>query len=425
VFAGPRSNYLFESPDIFAGPDGYLRVTNITDGTVDYVLFVERLEFADQTILTSTITGTRGTYLDETFSGTSAADSLAGSFGNDVINGLAGNDSLLGGVDWLFHDPGNSGNDILNGGAGDDWLDGGDGNDIINGGEGVDRTLLVFQSDQAVNFTLSANPTLTTQFGSKTLSSIEGADIGGGDLADTITGGSAHDFVSGAGGNDTINGVGGDDWLDGGNGDDRVFGGAGNDQITGGDDNGADILTGGGGNDWLIGAGGDDRLEGNQGADILVGGAGSDRLSGGSGADIFAFGQAVLGTSRAGQHDLIVDFQRGSDKIDLSALYTDHAIGAVSAGSAAAGETVGDYGIVYNISSGRTVVYGDNDGVAGADFVIELSGSIALARSDIIGTEADWNTATGGIDYHAGDGFLHSDVTGAPYYWFFSIGVDA
>jgi Ca2+-binding RTX toxin-like protein len=75
--------------------------------------------------------------------------------------------------------------------------------------------------------------------------------------------------------------------------------------------NGDDTLHGNGGNDYLIGGIGADILDGGNDNDILVGGAGIDKLTGGAGADHFRF-EAL---SEGGDH--IVDFQHGTDSIDL------------------------------------------------------------------------------------------------------------
>jgi len=71
-------------------------------------------------------------------------------------------------------------------------------------------------------------------------------------------------------------------------------------------------LTGGAGRDQLIGGSGNDRLEGGAGNDILFDGAGVDTLIGGAGADVFIF-------HADGAIDTILDFERGIDRIDLSA----------------------------------------------------------------------------------------------------------
>jgi Ca2+-binding RTX toxin-like protein len=74
---------------------------------------------------------------------------------------------------------------------------------------------------------------------------------------------------------------------------------------------GDDALTGTPGADMLIGFSGNDTLTGGAGDDVLIGGTGANRYIGGPGADTFVI-------SGGGQTDLIVDFQRGIDRIDLS-----------------------------------------------------------------------------------------------------------
>ena len=91
-----------------------------------------------------------------------------------------------------------------------------------------------------------------------------------------------------------------DDLVKGNDEDNVVHGGDGNDEVRG--RQGDDVLTGDDGNDLLKG-GKDD--------DTLLGGAGRDDLKGGRGKDIFAF---------EAEKDAILDFVRGKDLIDLSAI---------------------------------------------------------------------------------------------------------
>ncbi|GGX70322.1 hypothetical protein GCM10007385_44160 [Tateyamaria omphalii] len=72
-------------------------------------------------------------------------------------------------------------------------------------------------------------------------------------------------------------------------------------------------VAGGHGDDYLNGGTGDDVLTGNAGDDVLFDGAGADTLSGGAGADLFILADDA-------DTDVILDFQRGVDRIDISAI---------------------------------------------------------------------------------------------------------
>lgn len=67
-----------------------------------------------------------------------------------------------------------------------------------------------------------------------------------------------------------------------------------------------------------VGGKGDDALIGNHVANRLKGGAGADRLSGGAGADTFVYEHAS--DSTPDNPDVILDFESGADKIDVSAV---------------------------------------------------------------------------------------------------------
>ena len=150
------------------------------------------------------------------------------------------------------------------------------------------------------------------------------------------------DTIRGYGGNDVLKGLGDDDKLYGGSGDDTLYGGLGNDLLSGqkGNDrlyggSGDDTLYGGLGNDLLSGQKGNDRLYGGSGDDTLYGGLGNDLLSGGNGNDILVGGRGADVLRDRGGNDLfrynrvsdstrfsrdIIDFNRGFDRIDLSAI---------------------------------------------------------------------------------------------------------
>lgn len=225
--------------------------------------------------------------------GDAGDDTLDGGSGADMLNGGAGNDKLAGGdgQDALL---GHAGNDDLGGGAGDDWLDGGAGNDLLDGGSG-DDTLLGGSGDD----------TLVGGDGNDSLAGDAGDDL--------INGGAGDDELDGGTGNNTLDGGSGNDALTGGSSNDALSGGAGNDTLDGGASN--DALDGGAGADTLVGGGGADVLKGGAGDDTLIGGEGKDRLTGGEGSDTFVFRPTDL-TSGA---DLILDFELGRDRIDVSA----------------------------------------------------------------------------------------------------------
>ena len=188
---------------------------------------------------------------------------------------------------------------------------------------------------------------------------------------------------------------------------------SGNDVVQGGDGN--DIISGGDGNDRLFGAAGDDRLVGSSGDDILAGGDGEDKLTGSSGRDIFVFTDTEIGTTRLGEHDTITDFKQGEDKIDISALYDGGMFGGVHSGSATQAANATGYKVYFFTENGKTWIMGDTNGVAGAEFAIELSGSYKLKGADFVAnqsfvsSQAQWAAATGGLDYiqhHQEDYFL-------------------
>ncbi|HOZ31281.1 MAG TPA: calcium-binding protein, partial [Tabrizicola sp.] len=101
--------------------------------------------------------------------------------------------------------------------------------------------------------------------------------------------------------------------------------------LRGGDE--AATLTGGTGGDMIDGGAGDELIQGGAGNDILIDGDGADTLSGGAGADIF-----VLAADSA--TDVIVDFQLGVDKIDLSAWGRIHSLAALTITATATGALI-------------------------------------------------------------------------------------
>ncbi|HEY9640394.1 MAG TPA: SGNH/GDSL hydrolase family protein [Coleofasciculaceae cyanobacterium] len=174
----------------------------------------------------------------------------------------------------------------------------------------------------------SANDVIDGLEGNDSLSGLRGND--------RIEGRQGNDKLFGVQGDDTLSGGDGTDFLNGGQGDDIAFGGTGNDQLLGQvgndilvGDAGKDLILGGQGNDYLLGGEGQDALWGNEGQDIINGGSGKDLLLGGLGNDRLDGGadsdrlKGGLGNDqfvyRPGSgSDVILDFQKGADKIDLT-----------------------------------------------------------------------------------------------------------
>lgn len=253
-------------------------------------------------------------------------DTFNGSAFNDVILGYAGNDALNGA----------GGNDVLNGGAGNDVLNGGTGADNMTGGLGNDTYIV----DSAADVTIETS-TLATERDT-VMSSVTRA-LGANLENLTLTGAGA---INGAG--NALN----------------------------------NILTGNAANNILSGGLGSDVLSGGAGNDILAGGAGRDVLTGGAGADRFNF--SLISDSAVGiNRDVIADFVRGTDKINLSA------IDAVSATAAAndaftfvAGPTFTAAG---QVRFANGILYGNTDAnTATSEFEIALTGITSLAAADFV-----------------------------------------
>ena len=127
----------------------------------------------------------------------------------------------------------------------------------------------------------------------------------------------------------------------------------------------------------LLGNAGANTLSGGAGDDVLVGGGGKDSLSGGAGADVFRFllaSDSVKGSSR----DVIKDFLAGVDRIDLTAIDAIAGTGTDDAftfiGTAAFSKVAGQL----RFDAAKSILAGDVNGDAVADFEIALTGVSAL-----------------------------------------------
>lgn len=180
-------------------------------------------------------------------------------------------------------------------------------------------------------------------------------------------------------------GTAGADNLAGGANDDFLMGGASNDTLSGGA--GADQLFGEAGDDKLQGGAGKDLLFGGDGNDLLFGGRDGDTLIGGEGADTMRYTNVT--DSQTGNSDLIVGFEIGKDKIDLSAIDADltNAAGTndaftVVAWDGASALNAGEVGVFFDAASGKTLVEGNTDGGGANNFHTELTGNVALTATD-------------------------------------------
>lgn len=237
-----------------------------------------------------------------------------------------------------------------------------------------------------------------------------------------LTGDESDEQFTGTSFADTIDGGDGDDVLQGMDGADMLTGGAGNDTASyhlsgsgvraslsdpagnlghaAGDsyvsienlkgsryddtligDSNANGLSGLEGNDLLQGGGGNDDLQGGDGNDVLSGEAGADVMTGGAGADTFLFGTPGDSTAR-GDRDLILDFARRQDRIDLRQLDADADTRGNQAfefiGKQKFGRDEGE--LRYQFRNGDTVIEADIDGNGKADFSFVLEGEIKMTE---------------------------------------------
>jgi Ca2+-binding RTX toxin-like protein len=141
-----------------------------------------------------------------------------------------------------------------------------------------------------------------------------------------------------------------------------------------------ETLTGTEAGETLGGSAGDDSLDGAAGDDTLDGGEGSDQLVGGAGNDVFvagAAGEAVDGL------DKVIDFTPGEDSLEFTGdiVLTEDQFATETAAdyaaALAAANTVMADGSVKFVAvqvGGDVIVFGETDGLAGADEAIVLVG---------------------------------------------------
>ena len=262
-----------------------------------------------------------------------SAEKLA-NFANNTGDTQATYEYVLRGNDSIF---GSSGSDILLGYGGNDSIDGAKGNDTMIGGAGndtyyVDRSgdiviessILATEIDtvnSSITYTLGANVEKLTLTGSAVINGTGNA------FNNTLTGNASANILSGLAGNDTING--------------------------------------------------------GAGIDILIGGAGKDKLTGGLGNDRFDFNtysEMGLGLTR----DVITDFVRGQDKVDLSTIDPNAALLGNQAFTFIASTTAFSVAGQVRYSAGIIAINIDTD--AATEYEIQLTGVIpaVLAATDFV-----------------------------------------
>ena len=182
-----------------------------------------------------------------------------------------------------------------------------------------------------------------------------------------------------------ITGNAGDNRLNGSDGNDTLNGDVGNDRLNGGNQN--DSLVGGDGDDTLAGQQGNDRLEGGDGDDVLTGGLGKDVMIGGTGQDVFVFATVAQSGNTAATADVIVDFTKGDDLINLAAIDANRGNATANDAFTFIGSAVftGVAGQLHYVqTAGNTFVEMDVNGDGIADSVIQLNGLILLNAGDFV-----------------------------------------
>jgi Ca2+-binding RTX toxin-like protein len=292
--------------------------------------------------------------------GTPQADVLTGTEGDDNIIAFAGDDVAIG----------NGGADAISAGEGGDFVSGGAGRDVIFAGAGDDH---VFAG--------------------------AGADIVYGDAgADRIFGDEGHDLITAGAGDDTVFGGAGDDIIvaEVGDGNDVYFG------HDGGGGPGSDTLDmsavtanvtvnlGSGplsngtafssqtGNDTIWGI---ENVNTGSGNDTIIASNAVNVMNGGAGNDTYKFTSAS-----AANGDTILGFEAG-DRVDLTAIDAnlgtagDQSFALVSGAFTAAGQLAVTFET--RADGDFTVVQGNIDGNADADFTLEIAGHHNLTNTNL------------------------------------------
>ena len=318
-----------------------------------------------------------GTSFGDLIKGTSLADTIYGNAGNDALYGLGGNDIIYGG----------SGHDYLSGGDGDDILVPGSGVNDLRGGAGNDtfvmsaRTTTSGYSDDLIYDMTDGDKVDVSAWGISDFGQIKavmGVDYYGAAI-DAYYNGQHHllsflnvapsqfeatDFIYSNAVGGTQNGTAYGDMLFGSRGD--------------------DVLNGFGGQDTLLGGIGNDTINGGWNGDDIYGGLGRDVMTGGTGYDAFIY-QAESDSTFGATHDVITDFQRGIDWIDLRGVDANTGTsGNQTFAWIGTSNFTGAGQLRYVQANGVMTIYGNTDTDATPEFQIELTGTGTLHSYDFI-----------------------------------------
>jgi Ca2+-binding RTX toxin-like protein len=146
-----------------------------------------------------------------------------------------------------------------------------------------------------------------------------------------------------------------------------------------------DFLNGGGGNDVIHGGGGIDVIRASSGNDVLFGGADRDWMTGEWGDDVYVY--TSISDSRPGEDcDVLWGWGNGNDTIDLSGIDANTLVGDSQAfrwigGSGFTGNA-GDLRAYFDGSN--TIIQADVNGDRGADFQIQVMGSVSFSNADFV-----------------------------------------
>ncbi|MBA3447437.1 MAG: M10 family metallopeptidase C-terminal domain-containing protein [Pseudaminobacter sp.] len=309
----------------------------------------------------------RGTNYSENIYGTSSGDTIYGFGGHDYIDGRAGND-------------------LIYGGDGDDDILGGTGVNDLWGGTGADWFIMSARStgssdDWIGDFTSGVDRVDVSAWGVSDISQLRALfstdSTGSATLNATYNGYNHFLTIDDVRATELIS----SDFVYSNSGARSVVGTAYADTLFG--SRGNDTLTGGGGNDKLLGGIGNDVMSGGSGNDDLHGGAGGDRLTGGSGYDHFVF--ASVSESIGLGRDFIADFQEDLDLINLADIDANANLAGNQAFSFVGGAAFSGSGqLNYAFSGNNTIVSGNIDSDAAAEFQVVLAGRHFLIGDDFV-----------------------------------------